>query len=216
MAVLDLWTEESGLSNFADDTQSVIISEDRNTALRITKKEANSVINFFASNNMVNNSDKAAVLVNSKGKGTKITVEGIGGEDLESKETEKLLGLHINHDLDWSTHIERMSCKLKKRIGMLARIKQRVPKEKLVMIAEGIFNSVKRYGIPVYLNPIYEKEDIKAKKLPGNTRYIQKIQNNMLRVILGYNLAQQVNMEKTRTKIGMMSVNQNGRLPHPS
>ena len=76
------------------------------------------------------------------------------------------------------------------------------------MIAEGIFNSVIRYGIAVYLNPIYEKEDPKAKKLTGNIREIQKIQNDMLRVILGYNLAQQINMEKTRTKIDMMSVNQ--------
>ena len=91
---------------------------------------------------MVNNSDKAAVLVNSKGIGTIIKVEGIGGEDLISKESEKLLGLHINHNLDWNTHIEKLSSKLKKRTGMLCRIKRRVPKEKVIMIAEGIFNSV--------------------------------------------------------------------------
>ena len=72
---------------------------------------------------------------------------------------------------------------------MLARIKQRVPKEKLIMIAEGIFNSVIRYGITVYLNPIYEKEDLKARKLSGNTREIQTIQNNMFHVhTKNYNL----------------------------
>ena len=207
MADLDLWTEESGLSNFADDTQSVIISVDRETALRITKREANSVINFFSSNNLVNNSDKAAVLVNCKGKGEIIKVEGIGGEDLTSTETEKLLGLHINHDLDWKTHIEKLSSTLKKSTGMLCRIKTRVPKDKVIMIAEGIFNSVLRYGIAVYLNPVYEKEDIKARKLPGNTRHLQTIQNN-IRVILGFHIGQHINMEKIRHKINMMSVNQ--------
>ena len=39
MADLNLWTLDSGLSNFADDTQSVIISEDRETALETTKRE---------------------------------------------------------------------------------------------------------------------------------------------------------------------------------
>ena len=119
-----------------------------------------------------------------------------------------ILGLHINHNLDWKTHIEKLSSKLKKRTGMLCRIKRRVPKEKVIMIAEGIFNSVIRYGIAVYLNPIYEKEDIKARKLPGNTRELQKIQNNMIRVILGFHIGQHINMEKIRYKIKMMSVNQ--------
>ena len=41
------------------------------------------MINFFASNNMVNNSDKAAAIYNSKGSGAQITVEEIG-EDLKS------------------------------------------------------------------------------------------------------------------------------------
>ena len=40
------------------------------------------MIDFFENNNFVNNSDKAAVLYNSEGKGKSITIEGIGGEKL--------------------------------------------------------------------------------------------------------------------------------------
>ena len=73
MADLDLWTENSTLSNFADDTQSIVIHENRDSLLEITSKEANNVIKFFGINNLVNNAEKAAVLYNSKGSGSCIT-----------------------------------------------------------------------------------------------------------------------------------------------
>ena len=65
MADLDLWTENSNLSNFADDTQSIIVSDNRENLLETAAMEANSVISYFNSNGLVNNADKAAVLYNS-------------------------------------------------------------------------------------------------------------------------------------------------------
>ena len=61
------------------------------------------------------------------------------------------MGLHINADFVWSTHIDKLSIELKKRKGLLRRIKKRVRKEKIVIIAEAIFNSVLRYGVAVFL-----------------------------------------------------------------
>jgi hypothetical protein len=110
------------ITNFADVTQSVIVEDEKVEAVEIAKREANSVINFFENNNFVNNSDKAAILYNSGGKGDSITVEGIGGESITSTESEKLLGLHINSSFEWSTHIEKMKIELKKREGLLKRI----------------------------------------------------------------------------------------------
>ena len=96
IADMDLWTDNSKLSNFADDTQSIIISGSKVNLLEITTREANNVIRFFGSNNLVNNAEKAVVLHNSNGKGQNIIIENIGGEILESSHTEKLLGLYIN------------------------------------------------------------------------------------------------------------------------
>ena len=84
MADLDMWVDKSILSNFADDTQSIILSENQKNLLEITRKEANSVINFFECNNLVNNAEKAAVLYNSGGKGKQIIIENIGNETLKS------------------------------------------------------------------------------------------------------------------------------------
>ena len=208
MADLDLWTENSTLSNFADDTQSIIVSDNRKNLLETASIEANNVINFFRSNGLVNNADKAAVLYNGRGKCEVITVENVGGEDLLSTYSEKLLGLHINADFVWSTHIDKLSIELKKRTGLLRRIQKRVPKEKIVIIAEAIFNSLLRYGVAVFLKPVYDKEDLKMKKLPKDTTTLQTLQNSMLRVIFGLKLKNHINMKNVREEIKMMSVNQ--------
>ena len=186
MADLDLWTDNSTLSNFADDTQSIVVRDNRKNLLETAASEANNVINFFKSNGLVNNADKAAVLYNGKGKSEIITVENVGGEDLISTYSEKLLGLHINADFGWSTHVDQLSIELKKRIGLLRRIKKRVPREKIVIIAEAIFNSLLRYGVAVFLKPVYDKEDLNMEKKPKNTATLQTLQNNMLRVIFGF------------------------------
>ena len=76
MADLNSWMD-SILSNFANDTQSVIISENREELIKATTKEAKNVIDFFRYNNLVNNLDKAAVLYNCNGKGSDITFDKI-------------------------------------------------------------------------------------------------------------------------------------------
>ena len=81
-----------------------------------------------------------------------------------STSSEKLLGLHINSDFEWSTHVEKISIELKKRIGLLRRIRNRIPKDKLIMIADAIFQSKVRYGISVYLKPVFDEEDLKMKR----------------------------------------------------
>ena len=116
--------------------------------------------------------------------------------------------MHVNSNFGWNTHIEKISIELKKRIGLLKRIKNRIPKKKLEIIAKAIFNSKIRYGIAVYLNPVFDEEDFKVKKLSKNATVLQTLQNTMLRIILGLNIKQQINMQHVREKIRMMSVNQ--------
>ena len=41
-----------------------------------------------------------------------------------------------------------------------------------------IFNSLLRYGVAVFLKPIYEKEDLNMEKNPKNTAALQTLQNN--------------------------------------
>ena len=208
MADMNLWTNESMLSNFADDTQSIVISDNKENAIKTTKKEANSEIEFFGANHLVNNPEKAALLYNSNGMSAEIILENIGEENIKSSYSEKLLGIHINSDFKFSTHVDRIGIELRKRIGILKRIKQRIPKKKLIIIAESIFNSKIRYGIAVYLKPIFEKEELKVNKLSEEARSLQTLQNRMIRTILGINVKRHVNMQHLRNKMKMFSINQ--------
>ena len=69
-------------------------------------------------------------------------------------------------------YIDKIRIKLKKRTGLLRTIRNIVPKEKINMIAEAIFNSLLRYGVAVFLY-FYDKEDLNRKKLPKNTNVLQ-------------------------------------------
>ena len=91
---------------------------------------------------------------------------------------------------------------------MLKRIKQRIPKNKLIIIAECIFNSKIRYGAAVYLIPVFDAEELKVKKLPKNTSVLQALQNQMIRMILDLKKKNHINMKNVREEIKMMSVNQ--------
>ena len=151
------------------------------------------------------------MLYNSGGKGNEITLNNIGGEKIKSTKKEKLLGLHINSDFNWNDHVHEISIDLKRRIGLLRRIKQRIPKEKLIIVAEAIFNSKIRYGASVYLIPVFDREDLKWRRYSNpkdHTYTLQTLQNMMIRVIYGFKKSQHINMEKLRNKIKMLSVNQ--------
>ena len=121
--------------------------------MKNTSQESREVIKFFSWVNLVNNADKAAVLYNSRRKGQECTMDDIGGETLESKPSEKLLGMHVSFNLDWKVHFEKLYKILNQRIGLLRRIKHKVPRDKLPIFAEAIFTSKIRYGLAVYSTP---------------------------------------------------------------
>ena len=90
MADLDLWVSKSFLSNYADDTQTCVIADSPEELRKIIEEESKAVLDFFSSINLCNNSDKAAIIVNSKGSADKMTVN-IGGKNVSSKDEETSL-----------------------------------------------------------------------------------------------------------------------------
>ena len=104
--------------------------------------------------------------------------------------------------------MDKLAVELKKRMGLMRRIRNRIFRSKLLMVAEAIFNSKIRYGIALYLNPVFEVEEVKARTLRKEASKLQVIQNDMLRMIFNYRKQDRINMEELRTEIGMFSVNQ--------
>ena len=52
MAVMDLWAGNSILSNFADDTQTIHISDTTKSLIETTREDANNDIRFFECNDL--------------------------------------------------------------------------------------------------------------------------------------------------------------------
>ena len=102
---------------------------------------------------------------------------------IESSRTTDLLGMTIQGDLKWDSHVTELKKTLKKRIGVLTRLKHLVPKESLKMAAEAIFTSKLRYGIATYLRPKLRQNEEGNKTL----KELTVLQNDMLRVISGKN-----------------------------
>ena len=206
MSDLNLHVKKGSLTNFADDTQLTTVEETEETTRKNTKEEADNIIAFFNSVQLKNNPDKAALIYNSKGKEKKIEME-VGGEVLVTADSEKLLGLHINSDLNWSTHVNKLCTTLKQRLGLLRRIKCKIHSQNLQMVAEAIFQSKIRYGISVYTLPKFEFNNLEQ-SIDPNISKIQVIQNDMLRLLVSKKRGSNTNMERLRKELKMMSVNQ--------
>ena len=74
-------------------------------------------------------------------------------------------------------------------------------------MAEAIFSSKMRYGMSVFTIPKFEFNNFEQTMDP-NISKLQVIQNDMIRLLIGKNRKSQTNMEKTRHKLKIMSVNQ--------
>ena len=202
MADLDLWTSDSKLSNFADDTQSVVMKDDKESLVETAKFESKAVVEHFSVKNLVNNADKAALLFNNKGKAETIVME-IAGEELTSVDNEKLLGIKVSSNLGWKHHIEYICEKMEQRLSILRRLKNKIPQEKLRIVANSIFSSVARYGIAVYSRP-----RLHIDPACGELNRLQVIQNKLFRLLAGKKLQDKVRVESLGKQFGIMSINQ--------
>ena len=127
----------------------------------------------------------------------------MAGENITAKANEKLLGIQVSSSMDWKTHINKLQTKMHQRLGILRRLKNKVPNSKLKIIAEAIFNSVARYGIAVYFRPRLHSDPT----CEDQTK-LQVIQNKMLRLLAGKRPVDRVRVEELAKKFDMMSMNQ--------
>ena len=122
---------------------------------------------------------------------------------MTAKAQEKLLGIQISSNMDWKNHINHLQTKMHQRLGILRRLKNKVPNTKLKIIAEAIFTSVARYGIAVYFKPRMHTDP----SCEEQTK-LQVIQNKMFRLLAGKRPADRVRVEDLSRQFGMMSMNQ--------
>ena len=88
----------------------------------------------------------------------KVIKISVAGYDVEETSSERLLGLVINNSLTWDNHLhgndehKGLITKLSQRAGIIRKLSFVMPKERLIIFAEGLFFSLLNYCIEVYGN----------------------------------------------------------------
>ena len=70
-----------------------------------------------------------------------IPKSGMPNNKIKETESEKLLGVWVQNDLKWSTHLEKLESKLISSLYNLRKIEQIIPRSLLKLVADGLFIS---------------------------------------------------------------------------
>ena len=90
---LFFFVKESELANFADDNTIYSGSKDLTELLEIFRKECETAINWFKTNNMIVNSDKFQSMIVSSKKDQSKSVLNINGVEFTMESSVKLLDI---------------------------------------------------------------------------------------------------------------------------
>ena len=127
---------------------------------------------------------------------TELQIRVCGNTVVESK-CEKILGVLFNKRLSWSSHmygdnsdptrkpLPGIVTTLSKRVGMMKRLSRLLPKERLKMIANGIFMSPVLYCLQLFgalwgVGTLQEEEPRHESFTSANLKILQILQNIML------------------------------------
>ena len=154
IADIGLWCD-SNLLGYADDTTASIMGTDIPQLVSKCESEAQKIIDYMSVNRLKANDDKTHVMVIRKNKlknsEQNLTIN-VGNQSIEETTSEKLLGVHVENDLTWTHHLTVLERKLKYRLFTLRRLSEKIPKYLLKNVADGIFMSLVRYGLPLLLS----------------------------------------------------------------
>ena len=210
--------EEGEAVVYVDDDSDFAKDKDPAVLQRKIQKEADNSSQWLRDNRLCVAGDKSKLLVLATGEARatrdlnevmKITVDG---KEVVESSSEKLLGVVLNSQLTWKSHLygdkdnKGLIPQLNQRIGMLKRLSKFMSKKKLKHFSEGIFYSKLNYCLPVFGN-VFGLDTYKE----VNRRYysftvkdnnnIQVLQNKLNRLLLDadYNTSTQDLLNKTDT-----------------
>lgn len=182
---LPLWLEpDVDVITFADDTSIFVGSESESEIKSILEKNSVKIFEYFSSNKLVANKDKTCFLFVDKVKnkvGLNDRELNIGSVVVKESQAEKLLGLKIDNNLDWSNHVKDTVNNVNHNLYQLRKLRSKVTDKQLKIFGQGMAMSKLNYACSAYANS-YLASDEKCQNVDVNKR-LQKCQNDLLRVV---------------------------------
>lgn len=146
---LDSSIKDSVVHLYADDTIIYSIAPSIDKALCNLKRDFVSIQSTFIKDKLVLNPDKTNFIIFSRSKvenPPNISLTTLNGIQIKRVITYKYLGIWLDENLSFKTHIEQLSRKLKIKLGFLYRNKQCLSIENRLQIVQTTFLSVLDYA----------------------------------------------------------------------
>ena len=143
---------------FADDTSMLYSHRDIHALERIVNDELGKVCLWLEANKLTLNISKSNyVIFHPYQKKTNYNLQIIVYDSnsktflpLQMKSNVKYLGLFIDSNLTWKAHIDYISLKISRAVGIIARLRHFVPKHTLQRIYYALLHPYLNYGISVW------------------------------------------------------------------
>ena len=130
---------------FADDTSLFHAHTDFDTLIEEINEELQKITTWFHTNKLSLNIKKSNFIIFLP-KGKKCNTENvkinINGNEIKRVNFTKFLGIYIDEHLSWAQHIEFLSKKIARNVGILSKLKYFLPMYCIVLIALSRCNRV--------------------------------------------------------------------------
>ena len=147
VADLQKWLKFVTAITYADDTSTSVSHKLLTEVKRMLEEDALNVLKFMASNGLVANPAKTALLfLNNKNTNSTITID-IGSSKVMQVQNAKLLGIMIDDNQKWSSQLSGLISSLNSRLFIIKRLSNTIAKDRLKRVADSLYLSKIRYGI---------------------------------------------------------------------
>ena len=203
VADMEDWTENSGVFTYADDTSTDASSKQIEEVMRRLEKNAEGVLNYMASNGLVANPGKTVFMVIGQKQEEKLTVK-VGDTMIPQTSSSRLLGMDVDDDLKWKTHVHKLVVTLDRRLFQLRRLSGQISSEAMKKVSDSLWTSKMRYGLQL----IAEVRTSENQTKRTDINHIQKAQNRMLRTITKTRRLDKIKIKDLLERTNNLSVNQ--------
>ena len=206
VADMELWVDQVRLNSFADDTISSYSSSDENDVIDKLQADSTNLLRFMASNALVANPKKTGFLLIRSGAMSESKSITVGNETIKEESKHKILGMVVDNRLKWDEHVYGQNGVLSavnKRVGVLRRLSNYIPRKYLPQIATAIVSSKIRYGLGIYGTVRTNNRD----PHDNHQKDLQIVLNKAMRLVTGKKLSDRVSINDLCTESGMVSVN---------
>jgi hypothetical protein len=150
---------------FADDTTLIVHGRDINELERLANLNIKLIVTWLESNNLKVNLNKTNYIKfkTTHNADKKIDIS-CNNNIIGQVNFTKFLGITLDNQLDWKTHIDTLVSKLDRFIFALNRIRQIASKEAALTAYHGYVSSILRYGLILWGNSVDAPRAFKIQK----------------------------------------------------